>query len=43
MPTALRARFHPGENQTALRTTMDVAAALLDAQSTAQHGALIHI
>jgi len=43
MPTALRARFHPGENQASLRPTADVAAAFLAAREIAQHGASIQI
>ncbi len=43
MPTALRARFHPGENQSTLRTTADVASAVLDTRTTAQHSSLIRI
>ncbi len=38
MPTGLRARFHPGEDQSALRTTSDVASAILKARSNAKHG-----
>ena len=41
MPTALRARFHPGEDQSVLRTTADVADALIAARTQSQHGALI--
>lgn len=43
MPTALRARFHPGENQSVLRPPTDVAKAILSARSGAIHGALIPI
>lgn len=43
MPTALRARFHPGEDQSTLRTTTDVAKTLLKARTTAQHSATIRL
>ncbi len=43
MPTALRARFHPGENQSSLRTTSDVAAALLTARSNARNGVTVRV
>lgn len=43
MPTALRARFHPGEDQSALPTTAEVASALLAARSEAAHGATIRL
>lgn len=43
MPTGLRARFHPGENQSALHATADVAAALLSARASARHGAILAV
>lgn len=43
MPTALRARFHPGEDQSALPATTDVARALINARSTARHGATVSL
>lgn len=41
MPTGLRARFHPGEDQSKLASTTDIAAALLAARRTAPHGATV--
>lgn len=43
MPTGLRARFHPGEDQSALRTTPDVASAILNARSDANHGDIVPV
>ncbi len=41
MPTGLRARFHPGEDQSKLRATADIATTLLNARMTAQHSAQV--
>jgi len=43
MPTGLRARFHPGEDQSALRTTNDIAEALISARNSAEHGGTIRL
>ena len=43
MPTGLRARFHPGEDQSKLIATNDVAAKLLAARRAAKHGATVSI
>ena len=41
MPTGLRARFHPGEDQSTLRRLDEVAGALIHARPTAEHGATV--
>ena len=43
MPTGLRARFHPGEDQSTLRRLDEVAGALLKTRATARHGATVRL